>query len=83
MARSLKITRCAGHPDGRGYRDPAAPDIWRCIECEEEGRALATLHVDDYQDVTDPRERRRLSARLYQRRFNHGRGERRRLRAYE
>ena len=66
----IEISSCVGHPGGRGYRDPADRNIWRCIECEEAGRALATMHIDDYPDLTDKAGRRRLSSRLHMRRFH-------------
>jgi hypothetical protein len=72
----LEITSCVGHPGGRGYRDPANPDIWRCIECEQVKRPLATLHLLDYPDLTDAGERRRLSSRLHQRRMHSRRATR-------
>jgi hypothetical protein len=72
----LEITSCVGHPNGRGYRDPANRDIWRCIECEEISRPHATLHLLDYPDLTDATERRRLSSRLHQRRMHSRRATR-------
>lgn len=60
--------RCAGHPDGRFYRDPADMRVVRCIECEETGYELATLHVLDFPDITDNERRHALKARFYERR---------------